>query len=331
MMRRMPGLAPALLLLFLAACDRAPPDPVFHGYAEGDYLRMAAPEGGWLTRLAVTEGQSVTAGTLLFTLDDTAQRAAVAEAEARLAEAQSRLADLRIGRRPEEIAQIEARTAEAAANQTFAEAELARQRQLARTDVAARARLEQAQAGARAAAARVQALQAELAAARLPARADAIQAAAAVASAAEATLVQARWRLAQRQVTAPTGLATTALVDRTVRDPGEWVPASGVVVSLLPADRVTLVFFVPEPLRAALAPGQAVAVDCTGCEPGMQARVTYIAAEAEYTPPVIYSLETRSKLVWRVEAEPLGPGPAGIVPGQPITVRLPAAGRGGAP
>jgi HlyD family secretion protein len=72
---------------------------------------------------------------------------------------------------------------------------------------------------------------------------------------------------------------------------------------------------------ARLRIGQDVMVACDGCPASLTARVSFIAPEAEYTPPVIYSRETRAKLVFLVEAQPRNG--ARFHPGQPIEVGLP--------
>ena len=65
-------------------------------------------------------------------------------------------------------------------------------------------------------------------------------------------------------------------------------------------------------------------VQCDGCPSGLTAKVSFIARTAEYTPPVIYSLEERSKLVFMIEALPAQPEQLRV--GQPITVSLVAQG-----
>ena len=102
------------------------------------------------SRVPVQRGDRVEAGALLFALEDGRQRAAVAEAEAQLARARSQLADLKLGKRPEEIARLEANLAEAKAALTYAEQDLDRQARLARRDFAAEARLDQARSAAEA-------------------------------------------------------------------------------------------------------------------------------------------------------------------------------------
>lgn len=304
-----------LLLAALASCGEKPADE-FQGYAEGEYLRIAAPEAGWVQDIAVTKGQRVAANAPLFTLDSTRERAAVAEARAALAQAESQLADRRTGARPEEIAAIEAQLAEAEATLRLANLTLERQQQLTLSQVAAQARLDEARATAQQAAARRDRIRADLATAHLPARSEQIAAAEAAVDVARAALDQAEWRLSQRAVASP----AAGLVDDVVRRAGEWVPASGTVVSLLPDGATKVIFFIPEARRATLHPGDTVAVSCTGCPADLPARISRIASDAEYTPPVIYSRETRAKLVWRLEAL-VANVPGAPTPGQPVTVR----------
>lgn len=307
-----------LVLLALPGC-REENDSAFPGYAEGEYLRIAAPEAGWLQDVAVAKGQRIEIGAPLFELESTRERAAVAEARAALAQAESQLADRRIGARPEEIASIAAQLDEAEATLRLAEITLARQQELLRTQVGTQANYDQARASARQAEARRDRIRADLATARLPARRDQIAAAEAAVQVAQATLAQAEWRLAQRSVTSP----AAGVVDDVVRRVGEWTPASGTVISLLPDGATRVVFFVPEPRRNTVRYGQTMAVECSACPPGLTARVSRIATEAEYTPPVIYSRENRARLVWRMEAM-VAALPGAPTPGQPVTVR-PAA------
>jgi HlyD family secretion protein len=305
------------LLLLLAACGDKPPEE-FQGYAEGEYLRIAAPEAGWVQAVSVAKGQAVAAGAPLFTLDATRERAAVAEARAALAQAESSLADLRTGARPEEIASIEAQLNEAEASLRLATLTLERQQQLAASQVAAQARVDEARAAAQQSVARRDRIRADLATAKLPARWDRIAAAEAHVEAARAAADQAEWRLGQRTVAS----SAPGRVDDVVRRAGEWVPASGTVVSLLPDGATKVIFYVPEARRNAFRADDTVAVACSGCPAGLTARISRIATEAEYTPPVIYSREMRSKLVWRMEAR-VAPVPGAPTPGQPVTVRAP--------
>jgi HlyD family secretion protein len=103
---------------------------------------------------------------------------------------------------------------------------------------------------------------------------------------------------------------------------GEWVPAGRPVVSLLPPGNIKLRFYVPEAVVGGLRVGQAVKVSCDGCGAPLAAAVSYVSPAAEFTPPIIYSRETRAKLVFLVEARPEAKDATRLKPGQPVDVSL---------
>jgi HlyD family secretion protein len=148
--------------------------------------------------------------------------------------------------------------------------------------------------------AQLDSINAEIEVARLPGRDDQIRAAQAAVTAAQAAVAQADWKLGQKAGAAPSG---ASVVDTLYR-PGEMVPAGLPVVKLLPPGNVKLRFFVPEEQVAQVAVGQAVSIACDGCGAPVPAHVTFISPQAEFTPPVIYSREQRSRLVFLVEARP---------------------------
>jgi HlyD family secretion protein len=131
----------------------------------------------------------------------------------------------------------------------------------------------------------------------------------------------AQWRIDQRHVTAPTAGVVADVLAR----PGETIPAGGSVVSLLPPENIFVRFFVPEPRLAEVHSGDKVTLLCDRCPADFSATVSFISPQAEFTPPVIYSESSRSKLVYMVEARPPRERAPLINPGQPIAVRpLPA-------
>ncbi len=321
-MRRETFPALAAAVLAIAGCSPDHAANYYPGYAEGEYVRVASPLSGTLTRLAVERGAKVAQGAPLFSLEDEQERAARAEAEARVHQAQATLADLEKGRRPPEVAAVRAQLAQAQASLAQSEADLARTRKL----VADRFLPPQQQDAAVAARdrdrARVAELDAQVRIANLPARGDAIAAAVAEVRAASDALAQAQWRIDQKSQVAP----AAGLVDDTLYRPGEWVAAGAPVVSLLPPGNVKVRFFVPEAQLATIKAGDAVSVRCDGCAQDIAARVRFISPQAEYTPPVIYSRESRAKLVYLVEARPDVPDPT-LHPGLPVEVMLTGAAR----
>ena len=132
---------------------------------------------------------------------------------------------------------------------------------------------------------------------------------------AKAALVKAERRLAEMAPKAP----ADALVEDTMALPGDFLNAGTPIVSLLPPDRIKLRFFVPETALAGTQTGRIVTFRCDGCPAGLRARIVYVSPRAEYTPPVIYSVGSREKLVYMVEAVPVD-APVRLKPGQPVDV-----------
>ncbi len=305
-------------LLCLGACSE-PPAAGWSGYAEGDYIYIAAPLAGRVESMAVREGQSVARDALLFVLDAEAERAASDEAAARLASARAQALNLDKGRRQDEIDVTHAQLAQAQASAAFAQSELARQQQLLAQGFISRSRLDDASTALTQAQARVAELSAALRVAHLPARSDERVATQASATAASEALRQSKWREKQKQQTAPLDALVSDVFFRT----GEFVAAGQPVLALLPPQNIKARFFVPEAELAKLKPGQAVLLRCNGCDKPIAAHISRIATQAEYTPPVIYSNAQRAKLVFMVEARPDSATPAVLHPGQPLDVRLP--------
>ncbi len=135
---------------------------------------------------------------------------------------------------------------------------------------------------------------------------------------AEARLKSAQTRLNRRKMASP----VTGAVQQVYYRPGEMVPAGRPVLALLPPGNIKIRFFVPEGMLPKIALGDAVTINCDGCRDDIAARVTFISRTSEYPPPVIYSQEERSKLVYLVEART--DSPQGLRVGQPVNV-LPVA------
>lgn len=132
---------------------------------------------------------------------------------------------------------------------------------------------------------------------------------------AQARLASAQTRLARRKAASP----VTGSVQQIYYRPGELVPAGRPVVSLLPPGN-KIRFFVPERVLPSVALGEAVTIHCDGCKTDATAKVTFISRTSEFTPPVIYSLDERSKLVFLIEARTDTPGELRV--GQPADVRF---------
>jgi HlyD family secretion protein len=292
--------------------------PGYQGYVEGEYVHVASPVGGRLDRLFVQRGQTIEAKAPLFELESDQETAARRQAEEQLRAASAQLADLRLGKRNPEIDVAQAQLAQALAAEEQAALQLRRDEAQFGAGGIPRAQLEDSRANHAVKAARVRELSGQLDVLRLPAREDQIRAQSAQVAAARAAVSQSTWRLDQKQIVATSGGTVT---DTLYRE-GEWVPPGSPVVRMLPPKNVKVRFFVPEAIAGGLKPGRNVSVRCDGCETDVPATVSYVSNEPEYTPPVIYSNDTRAKLVFMVEARPAVEDAPKLRPGQPVAVTL---------
>jgi HlyD family secretion protein len=306
-----------LAACLLAGCQRGPSGRV-QGYAEGEYIYVASPLEGQLDELAVQRGQQVKKGALLFVLESGAEQAGRDEAARKLAQVQSNLEDAKRGMRPSEIDALEAQLQQAQAAQVLADKEFVRQEKLVLSGAAAKQELDRARATRDQDRKHVSQLEADLQTARLGSRPDQIAAIAASVRAQEAALAHADWALAQKTQVAP----MAGLVFDTFYQKGEWVPAGRPVVALLPPENLKVRAFVPEARIGGIQPGQPVRVFVDGMAEPFTGKVSFLSPRAEYTPPVIYSQESRGKLVFMVEMV-FGPATAAkLHPGQPVDVEF---------
>ena len=311
----------ALVLLGIGAAyvmnNREAAVPVYQGWVEADFLFIGADEPGRLTQLQVKEGDTVKQGAELFAVQSDIQDAEWNQAKAALEEAQARLARLEAAQqRPEEIAVLQAAEASAKAALAYSKADYERARTLVERGVAAQARLDQAKSAYERDQAALEQIQRQIHFGRIASRTEDIEAARFVVSQAQGRVAAAETRRQQRTVFAP----APGRIQEVYFRPGEIVPSGRPVVALLPPGNVKLRFFVPQSELPKVAYGQPVRVTCDGCPGEITGRVSFISAQAEYTPPVIYSLEERARLVFRIEAKPDNPELLRV--GQPIQVAL---------
>lgn len=291
--------------------------PLAVGYVEGEYVLVAPIETAQIVELAVRRGDRVTAGAPLARLEKRDAEIAVAQAAAGLAQAERQLANLQEGRRPEEIASIAASLRSAEAQATEAERVLQRQADLLKQGISTQASYDSAATAVELNRAKVSELEANLAVAKLPARENEIKAAQAAVDQAGAVLESAEWRLAKRVLSIP----QSGVVSDIIRNTGEVAGPQAPVLSVLPDGALKLRVYVPETALSRIAVGRVLSVRCDGCGEGMQATVSYVSPDPEFTPPVIYSLENRQKLVYLVEARPNDDAWT-LAPGQIVDVDL---------
>lgn len=304
-------------VIAMTGCDDKK-QSAYQGYVEGEFVYVASSEPGRLNRLAVSRGQRISSGSLLFSLESETEEAAKRQAQQQLMAAEAQLRNIQTGNRPKEIEVVHAQLAQAVALEKKSAAKRIRDESLYRTESISKAQLDDTRAEAESNIARVRELKNQLDVAHLPARDEQIRAQSANVEAVRAALDQTEWKLNQKTVTS----SRSGLIFDTLYQEGEWVQAGSPVIRMLPQENIKVRFFVPETLIGILSIGRNVVFRYDGCPADISAKVSYISTEAEYTPPIIYSNETRSKLTYMVEAHPLDSDVSALHPGQPVGVSL---------
>ncbi len=283
-----------------------PRTPYLSGYIVSDNIDLAAATSGTVGSVSVVDGQRVSPGQAMFSIEPATLSAEGEQASANIRANQTQISTARANLRQAE--------ANITANQSTAERarkDLARLESVKRDDPAAVANtdLDKARAALREATANVIAAQKT---------ADARRAEIAQARAQTQQAVGGQ-RSVQIQVGQLSPIAPAAgRVQQVYFQVGEWVAANQPIVSLIPDRKVKVRFFVPEAQVSRYRPGQAVRFSCDGCAKGLRARIGYVSPEPEFTPPVIFSRDSRDRLVFMVEAYPANPDR--LNPGQPVEV-----------
>jgi HlyD family secretion protein len=307
-----------LLSIHLSACEKAPADS-WQGYVEGEYMLLASPYAGQLQKLYLRRGDRAEPGKPVFALEQENERAARLQAEEQLKSAEARLQNLQVGRRPPELETLREQLAQAKSARDLSASQLARQERLFKSGFIARSLYDEARTAFERDRARVAEVESQLETGLLPlGRAGERKAAERDVAAAKAALAQAAWRVEQKSVAAP----AAGLVQDTFFVEGEWVPAGRPVASVLPPGNVKARFYVPEPVLNSFQIGKTVQLACDGCGPPIAAKISFVSSQAEYTPPVLYSKESRAKLMFLIEARPSPADGAKLRPGQPVDVVL---------
>jgi HlyD family secretion protein len=307
-------LAGALLLLSGCANNQ---EPFFQGWVEAELIFVSPDEAGRIETLAVREGDQVELQSLVFQLDTELQQADVHTAAAQVAEQRARVARLESAQqRREEVAVLQAQEKRAESAVALTSAELERVQTLFDKRISSQSQLDVAKANAARDRAALDEVRRQITVAGLSSREEDIAAARESLAAAQARRSAAETKLVRRRVLSP----VAGTVQQVYFRAGEMVPAGKPVVAVLPPANLKIRFFVSEAVLPKLKFGEVVNVRCDGCGDTVAAKVSFISRAAEYTPPVIYSTEERSKLVFMIEARPDKPQVLRV--GQPVSVTL---------
>ncbi len=302
-------------LLVLAGCTQKAANS-YSGYVEAQSVAIAAPQSGWLSAVAVDRGDAVHDGQPLFSLDATQAGHALQSAEQRAQAASATAEDLQKGARAADIAPLIEQRRQAQAQLDLARSNEARYAQLEPKGFVSAAQMDTLRATTRQAEASLSNIDRQISDKQLAARTDQQRAALAQAEASRADAASAAWTVGDRDVHA----RIEGRVEERLREPGEFVPQGAAVVTILPKGREFVRFYVPQSDLSKFSVGRMVHVHCDGCADGLTAKVRFISTVSEFTPPVIYSVKERQKLMFLIEATPSRP--EALHAGQPVDVSL---------
>jgi HlyD family secretion protein len=320
-------------ILGAAACSEPPPANAVRvsGQVEATEVQIAAEVAGRLLSLNVKEGDRVTGGDTVATLDVRDAELQIQRVRADRAAADAQLRLLLAGTVDEDIRLAEAQQAAAAADAAAIDAEIrAAQIDLDRFEALlaanagarkprddAQARVEVARERRRAAAERVRAAQETVARARRGARPQELDAARARVAGADAQIAVLEEQVRDATVIAP----AAGIVTQTLADAGEIVARGAPIAIITDIDRAWANLFVPEPLIPRITLGQAATVFTDAGGAGIAGTVTFISPRAEFTPRNVQTAEERSKLVYRIKVS-VDNTDGVLKPGMPVDAEL---------
>lgn len=290
----------------------------YQGYVEGENIYLASPYSGHLLEVFVERGQVVKKGELLFKLAPNPQQLVVTESASAVKQSEQIYNDLKMPKRPAELAAIEAQIGQASAQLALAGFRVKRNQALYDKHVLDKDSLDAAVERYNELKNLKAQFEANLALAKQGGREDQIKAQLSQTSVFNARLNKAKWELEQKSIYAP----TVGVIFDIYFKQGEFVDARKPIAALLAPENIQIEFFVPDVAFSALHVGKQIVFECAGCAKSNQAVIQYISPEAEYVPPLVYSRENRDKLVFRVKATLAHP--AQFKPGQPVVVMVPA-------
>ncbi|MEI6593290.1 MAG: efflux RND transporter periplasmic adaptor subunit [Holophagaceae bacterium] len=313
----------ATLLLATACRSRVEPSLRLSGNIEVISVGASFRVAGKVLERPVDEGQVVQVGQLLARLDarDLEQQVAMRRADAGTARAA--LDAVLAGSRPEEIEASKAALEQASADLRRLEPDEARSRDLYQKGILSVRDFEAARAAFEAARGKVRQAEQQYALVRKGPRKEDIEQVRARFEGAQQALALAETQLGYATLTAP---VAGVILSKNV-EAMEYVAPGTAVVTLANLGQVWLRAYVEEADLGRVKVGQQAFIT-SDSYPGKryEGRVSFIAAEAEFTPKTVQTRKERSKLVYRIKVDL--PNPAmELKPGMPVDAEITLAAR----
>jgi len=245
-----------------------------NGRLEAERVDIATKYGGRLEEVRVAEGDWVTGGQVVAVMDTATLKAQLREAEAAMRQAEHQLE------------QASALVAQRESDLTYAQQELDRAVQLGQKGFAPQERIEQRHSVKVVAEAALRSANAQVSLARAAIDASTARAEAIKVQIADSTLLAPRSGRVQYRLALP----------------GEVLPAGGKVITVLDLTDVYMTIFLPTRDAGRLLLGsEARLVFDAAPQYVVPAVVTYVAADAQFTPKFVETQSEREKLMFRIK------------------------------
>jgi HlyD family secretion protein len=295
---------------------------VVYGNVDIRQVQLAFNASERIVRMDLREGESVTEGQLLASLDTQRFEHAVARAKARVEAQRNVVAALEAGTRPEEVRKLRADFEAARVDADNAARNFHRLKDLAAGALASQEQADNAEAAADATRARVKAAREALNLAIAGPRAEDIAAARATLESYQAELDLARQDLANARLYAP----ADGVIRNRILEPGDMATPQTPVYTLALTDPVWVRAYLPEPALGKIRPGQTAEIT-TDSFPNKRypAWIGYISPTAEFTPKSVETSQVRTDLVYQVRVYACNPQ-GELRLGMPATVTIDLGG-----
>jgi HlyD family secretion protein len=283
-MRFVPALILAVLVLVAGGfflrwqmdqADQVPPGLArANGRIEAERVAVATKYAGRVAEILVQEGDFVAKGSVVARMDTAELLAEIAAAKAKAEQA------------VQGVGQAKAQVLMRQAELKLAQLELQRAASLKKNDYTPASTVDQRQA------------ERDVAAAALAAAQAAVGDAQAATDAADASVAQLQAVLNDMSLAAP----VAGRVEYKLANPGEVLAAGGQIVTLLDLTDVTMTIFLPAPLAGRVGIGSEARI-VLDAAPGyvIPATVSFVAAEAQFTPKFVETENEREKLMYRIK------------------------------
>jgi len=247
-----------------------------NGRIEAERVAVATKYAGRVAEILVKEGDFVQRGTVVARMDTAELLAEIAAAKAKARQAS------------QSVGQAKAQLLMRQAELKLAVVELQRAQTLKQRDFTSASTVDQRQA------------ERDVAAASVTAAEAAIGDAQAAEDAADASVAQLQAVLNDMSMTAP----VSGRVEYKLAQPGEVLAAGGQIATLLDLSDVYMTIFLPTPLAGRVGIGSEgrIVLDAAP-DYVVPATVSFVAAEAQFTPKFVETENEREKLMYRIKLQ----------------------------